>query len=310
MTPSVSVIIPSYNRAYVLNRAIQSIFRQTYQDFEIIVVDDGSSDNTEEMIKGLNDPRVRYIRHETNRGAPAARNTGIKNSLGYFLSFLDSDDEWLPHKLELEINTLNENKDCVICSSGSVFIHERTGKVLFRISMKKQILTQEAVLKYYDHFNDNFTVIKKYAVSIGGYDESFLQLEDCDFWLRVTTVKRGICIPDYTAKIFVIRNDQISSGLKNKFEGTLLLSEKHKDLFLGNLAEYSKILFLMGLMCLLMSDNRALRYFQESRGFTTGKIDKIKTAIIIGVIKIFKDNGSRTLAGLYRLLNPNSYLLW
>ena len=83
-TPTVSVIIPTYNRAHLVGRAIRSVLNQTFQDFEIIVVDDGSTDNTEEVVKGFNDPRIRYIRHEENRGGSAARNTGIRAS-GYNL---------------------------------------------------------------------------------------------------------------------------------------------------------------------------------------------------------------------------------
>jgi len=80
--PKVSVVIPTYNRAHLVGRAIRSVLNQTYQDFEIIVVDDGSTDNTKEVVKSFNDPRIRYIRHEKNRGGSAARNTGIRAARG------------------------------------------------------------------------------------------------------------------------------------------------------------------------------------------------------------------------------------
>jgi len=101
--PTVSVIISTYNRAHLIGRAIQSVLNQTYQDFEVIVVDDGSTDNTEEIVKSFNDPRIRYIRHEKNKGAAAARNTGIKAARGKYIAFQDSDDEWLPEKLEKQM---------------------------------------------------------------------------------------------------------------------------------------------------------------------------------------------------------------
>jgi len=97
---TVSVIIPTYNRAHLVGRAIRSVLNQTYQDFEIIVVDDCSTDNTEEIVKGFNDHRIRYMRHDRNRGGSAARNTGIKASQGKYIAFLDSDDEWLLKKAE------------------------------------------------------------------------------------------------------------------------------------------------------------------------------------------------------------------
>ncbi len=101
--PTVSVVIPTYNRAHLLGRAIQSVLDQTYRDFELIVVDDGSTDNTEEVVEGLSDERVKYIRHEKNKGGAAARNTGIKAAKGQYIAFQDSDDEWLPEKLEKQM---------------------------------------------------------------------------------------------------------------------------------------------------------------------------------------------------------------
>ncbi len=102
--PMVSVIIPTYNRAHVLGRAIRSVLDQTYQDFELIVVDDGSSDHTGEVVATFADPRIHYLRHEKNRGAAAARNTAIKTAQGEYIASLDSHDEWLPEKLLGEIH--------------------------------------------------------------------------------------------------------------------------------------------------------------------------------------------------------------
>ncbi len=104
--PTVSVIIPTYNRAHLLGRAIESVLDQTYQDFEIIVVDDASADETEEVVKSFGDDRINHIRHQKNKGGSAARNTGIKAARGEFIAFLDSDDEWVPKKLEKEIDRL------------------------------------------------------------------------------------------------------------------------------------------------------------------------------------------------------------
>lgn len=101
--PTVSVIIPTYNRAHLVTRAICSVLAQTFQDFEILVVDDCSTDNTENVVNSYDDPRVRFMAHEVNRGGSAARNTGIRAASGEYLAFLDSDDEWLPEKLEKQL---------------------------------------------------------------------------------------------------------------------------------------------------------------------------------------------------------------
>jgi len=103
--PVVSVVIPTYNRGKLIERAVQSVLAQTYQDLEVIIVDDGSTDDTPRVVAALaeEDRRIHYLRHETNRGAQAARNTGIWAAGGEYVAFLDSDDEWLPDKLATQM---------------------------------------------------------------------------------------------------------------------------------------------------------------------------------------------------------------
>jgi glycosyltransferase involved in cell wall biosynthesis len=115
----VSVIIPTYNRGDLIGRAIASVIAQTYQNLEIIVVDDASTEDIAQEIAHIDDPRLRYIHHETNLGGSAARNTGIKAAQGEFVAFLDSDDVWLPHKLQrqlAEISTVNISNNLVCYS--------------------------------------------------------------------------------------------------------------------------------------------------------------------------------------------------
>src|SRR5919106_1816578 len=107
--PKVSVIIPTYNRVESLPLAIKSVLAQTFQDFEIIVVDDASHDNTPAVIARFNDERIRYIRHDTNKKISASRNTGVLNSRGSYIAFLDDDDEWLSEKLQLEVDLLDNS---------------------------------------------------------------------------------------------------------------------------------------------------------------------------------------------------------
>jgi glycosyltransferase involved in cell wall biosynthesis len=102
--PAVSVVIPTYNRAPLLGRAIRSVLGQCFEDFEVIVVDDGSTDETAAVVAAFGDPRVRYVRLARNTGAGAARNAGIRLARGKFLAFQDSDDEWLPSKLSKQMS--------------------------------------------------------------------------------------------------------------------------------------------------------------------------------------------------------------
>lgn len=108
MDDKISIILPTYNRENVIGRAIHSILQQTYDRYEILVIDDGSSDQTQEVVKQIADDRIRYIRLEENHGAGYARNVGIQESKYDYIAFLDSDDEWKRFKLELQIQRMKE----------------------------------------------------------------------------------------------------------------------------------------------------------------------------------------------------------
>ena len=108
-SPTISVIIPTHNRSDLLPRAMKSVFAQTFQDWEMIVVDDASTDDTEDVVRSFRDERVRYVRLERNSGPSCARNVGISNARARYLAFLDSDDECLPDKLEVQLRRFETN---------------------------------------------------------------------------------------------------------------------------------------------------------------------------------------------------------
>ena len=105
---TVSVIIPTCNRAHLIGRAVKSVLAQTYRDIEVIIVDDGSTDNTEEVVKSFDDPRIRYVKLDVNKGAAAARNAGIRLARGGFVAFQDSDDEWCREKLADQMDSFRD----------------------------------------------------------------------------------------------------------------------------------------------------------------------------------------------------------
>jgi glycosyltransferase involved in cell wall biosynthesis len=186
-SPAVSAIIPAYNRAHTVGRAIQSVLDQTFQDLEIIVVDDGSTDGTKAIVEAFRDPRIRYLRHERNRGAAAARNTGIRASHGEYLAFLDSDDEWLPHKLEEQIALLKDptagwGLTCsgfflVINGSEREYIHAPCSSWFKRL------------LRTCDLGPGTTLVVRRECIGkVGLLDEGFIRGEDWDWLLRLSKV--------------------------------------------------------------------------------------------------------------------------
>ncbi len=106
-TPKVSVIIITYNRAHLLKTAMQTVFDQTFEDFELLIIDDASTDDTENTVKSFHDPRVRYVKHAQNQREGGARNTGMQHAEGEYIAFFDDDDEWLPNKLQLQVDLLD-----------------------------------------------------------------------------------------------------------------------------------------------------------------------------------------------------------
>lgn len=198
--PTISVIIPTYNHAETLPRAIDSVLAQTFEGFELLVVDDGSTDDTADVVAAYDDDRVRYVAHETNRGASVARNTGIERARGEFMAFLDSDDEWLPTKLERQLSCLRRRSDEWIgaycearfalsgntgpvrnllgrwLSAGREPIRKEGGQELI-----KDIMTD----RLHTHAGSSLLVRSEAVRAIGGFDESFARFQDPEFLVRL-----------------------------------------------------------------------------------------------------------------------------
>jgi len=187
-SPLVSVIIPTYNRAHLLGRAIQSVLNQTYQDFELIIVDDASSDNTEEVVKSFHDDRIKYIRHDENKGAGAARNTGIKAARGEYIAFQDDDDKWLPNKLEKQVKVLEDSPPeiGVVYTDFQRFDKKSENKPKMVKVMRISGDIHGALLE--DNFIGTPTVLvkKQCFEKVGMFDEELPQLEDWELWIRIS----------------------------------------------------------------------------------------------------------------------------
>ena len=186
--PRVSVVIPTYKRAHLISRAIQSVLDQTYQDFEIIVVDDGSTDNTEEIVQNYKEDRIRYIRHSVNKGAAAARNTGIKASRGKYIAFQDSDDEWFPDKLEQQIKVFDDASSEVGVVYSGFYRIEADKKVYFPSDRFTQIdgNIHNELLKGNFVGTPAVLIKKECFENIKYFDENLRALEDWELWIEIS----------------------------------------------------------------------------------------------------------------------------
>lgn len=189
--PLVSVVIPTYGRSNLLNRAIDSVLDQTYNNIEIIVVDDNNPDSkhreyTENLLqKYIENHEILYIKHQKNSGGSAARNTGIKLSKGEYIALLDDDDEWFSHKLEQQISyfeSLNTNVGVIYCS---YILQEYDGSKEY-IRTEKGDLTKDLLMLQFDPGASSTLVFRKNILEkIGYFDESFERHQDLEILIRL-----------------------------------------------------------------------------------------------------------------------------
>jgi glycosyltransferase involved in cell wall biosynthesis len=192
LSPEVSIVIPTYNRASFLKRSIGSVLIQTFNDFEVIVVDDASEDNTEEIVNSFYDTRIRYIRHNTNLGGSVARNTGISVARGRYIAFQDSDDEWLIEKLDKQVRVMDacgEEIGAVYAGflkwDGQKADYSPQPKIKIREGdISHQILEGNFV------GTPTLLVRSECLQRIGGFDEALERFQDWDLVIRMAMITR------------------------------------------------------------------------------------------------------------------------
>jgi glycosyltransferase involved in cell wall biosynthesis len=195
--PRASIIVPAFNATATLAETLTSLQDQTFQDFEIIVVNDGSTDHTSNVIKSFQkDPRITYI-DQPNRGLAGARNTGIANATGYYIGFCDSDDLWTPDKLARHVRHLDMSPDVGLSYAGSTLIDDKSQPLGLKQSPRLHAITAAEVFKRNPVGNGSVAVFRRAALMDIAYtpqkdrprqwffDETFRQSEDIECWLRL-----------------------------------------------------------------------------------------------------------------------------
>lgn len=230
--PLVSVIIPTYNRGRLILNSVTSVLNQTYKNIELIVVDDCSTDNTEEILKSINDSRIKYVKLEKNSGACIARNKGIELSTGEFIAFNDSDDLWLPEKINSQLDFLYENNaEISFCkmecrTPENNFIHnfpniEFDRKISYKDLLKYNSASTQTIFGKTDCFKEII------------FDATMPRLQDWDEVLRLSQ-KFSVF---YQNKILVhtfFQKDSISTHPEKGVLAMEMLFEKHKDAILSD----------------------------------------------------------------------------
>lgn len=231
----VSVVIPTCNRGWSLKESIDSVLNQDFDGFELIVVDDGSVDDTRKILEAYKGRLITV--HQGNAGVSAARNRGAALSRGRYLAFLDSDDVWLPRKLSVQVDFMAQNPEILVCQTEEIWIrngvrinpkkkHKKPSGMIFEPSLSLCLVSPSAVMIRKDFFEQ-----------MGGFDESLPACEDYDLWLRISSrhpihlidtpliVKRG-GHPDQLSQEPGLDRYRIQSLLKIIASGLLTNSQK------------------------------------------------------------------------------------
>lgn len=294
--PTVSVILPTYNRAHLIDRAIRSVLNQTYQDFELIVVDDCSTDNTKEVVKSFKDERITYIKHEKNKGAAAARNTGIKAAKGEYIAFQDSDDDWFPEKLKKQMKVFEMAQSEVgIVYTGFWRIegNKKTYIPSYRVSQKEGNIHKQ-LLKGNFVTTQSVVIRKKYFEKLGMFDENLPRLQDWELFIRVSKYYKFKCIDEPLLNSYHTL-DSISTDDEARVKALEIILAKHFEDFNRDKKLLSKHYFSVGILLCLNNEIKkgkdylikaakllVQRYIMGSRLYrkveirVSGKLKKIK----------------------------------
>ena len=205
---SISVIIPTWNREKLVTRALDSVFTQSHPPDEVIVVDDGSTDNTCNVVSE-HYPKVKLLQQE-NKGVSAARNSGIQSAAGDWICLLDSDDTWQPEKLEKQCHALTAQPDFLLCHTDEIWIrngkrvkqmekHKKQGGYIFQQCLPLCVISPSSVMILRKLFND-----------IGLFDESMPACEDYDLWLRICARYPVLYLEDELINKYGGHEDQLS----------------------------------------------------------------------------------------------------
>ena len=223
--PLISVVVPLHNGEETLPQTIDSICRQTLADFELIVIDDGSTDRALEFLESVRDPRLRVFRY-ANSGLGVARNRGIERSRGEFISFIDSDDLWTPDKLALQLQALRQQPEAALAYSWTAFVDQH-GDFLFAkdASFCEGDVYAELLRHCFVASGSNILVRKSCALTVGGFDTALPAAQDWEFCLQVAARWRFAVVPRYQV-LYRISEGAMSANAQRCEEAMLRICDR------------------------------------------------------------------------------------
>lgn len=236
MNKLISIILPTYNGSKWLRKAIESVQRQTYTNWELLVIDDGSIDNTAQIVTDLaqKDARIVYIKNERNLGIQKTLNKGLKQAKGEYVARIDDDDQWIyKDKLKKQIEFLEKNSDYVLVGTGVVVVDEEENEQFRYLVPETNTEIKNKLLGKNCFVHSSVLFNKSAVLEIGGYSESkeVYHIEDYDLWLKLGTKGKLANLPIYGVQ-FTLRAGSISSTNKTiQFKRIISLIKKYKKFY-------------------------------------------------------------------------------
>jgi glycosyltransferase involved in cell wall biosynthesis len=225
--PLVSVIIPIFNGEKYIEQTIDSVLSQTYQNWELIIINDGSSDNTERLILKYPDKRIRYLRNDTNRGISPSLNRGIDEAKGEFIARLDADDIALPLRFEKQVEFLSKNRDYALCGSYFQTI-DSAGNILKHVRFPNNDRDAQSYLLLHNCFCQSSIMMKAEIAKELKYDHRFRICEDYDLWYRISKLGKIINLPLFTT-LYRIHDLNITRKSEIMFKDVNIVNRKIMD---------------------------------------------------------------------------------
>ena len=215
MVPEVSVIMPTCNRAKLVERSIRSVLCQSFKNFEFIIIDDGSTDGTDIVIATIADKRIRYFRNSSSKGGSQARNIGIERAKGKYIAFIDDDDSWDEAKLDLQVKAA-KNTQADLIYTGCRYVDQTSGEVIkSRVPSRRGDLFSDLLTA--NHVGPTSTVLltREIIERAGAFDPDLPSCQDWDLWLRVARIGQIDFLRESLATIYV-HSHRISSDIGKK----------------------------------------------------------------------------------------------
>jgi len=212
ITPTVSVVIPVYNRASRIKFAVDSVLAQTFDDYEIVVVDDGSSDDTVLIVETVRSEKLKLLCHGENRGPAAARNTGVQASRGRWIAFLDSDDSWKPEKLARQLAVLDRAGPRVRACASGYYLHKDGRELTISLRLSSEQFRREILFGCTISPGTTLVIDRQVFSELGGFDERLRRLEDWDWLLRFSKCYDVTFIAEPLADVYLTTRKPLPKG--------------------------------------------------------------------------------------------------